>query len=64
MYGYTFPRKPEPGSNRVMICESQVQRYLAQFPRLDRQQIIEVLKTEGATRAEVEAELRRLAGGA
>lgn len=61
MYGYTFPRRPEPGSQRVMVCESQVQRYLALFPRLDREQVMHALKLPGATRVQIEAELQRLA---
>lgn len=63
MYGYTYPRKPEPGSHRVMICESEVQRYLEQYPRLDRSQVIEVLKAAGQSRAAIDAELRRLSSG-
>jgi len=60
MYGYSFPRKPEPGTNRVLVCESQLRHYLDRFPRLGRDRILEVLKLPRASREFVEAELRRL----
>lgn len=61
MYGYNAPRRPELGSLRVMVRESELARYLARFPSLSREEILRAIATARQYRPRVEEELERLA---
>jgi hypothetical protein len=59
MYGYTSPKKPELGTLRVMICESEIRGYMKTYPDLDRAEILATMITAGPLRAEVDSALAR-----
>jgi hypothetical protein len=61
MYGYNPPKRHELGDIRVMICESEIGKFMDRFPMLTREQILVVMVTAGPTRDGVEHELSRLA---
>lgn len=59
-YGYSFPKKPELGSYRFVASESEIRRYLAQFPRLAREQILAEMIAARPDRLRLEERLQRL----
>jgi hypothetical protein len=61
MYGYCSPKQLEPGSVRVMICESQIRQYLTTYSALTREQVLATMMAAGPMRTDVEKELRRVA---
>ena len=61
MYGYEPRKRPELGTLRVTICESQIGKYMNSYPTLSREAILVVMITAGPMRAAVEEELARAA---
>jgi hypothetical protein len=61
MYGYASPRKPELGTIRVRISQSEIDAYRRRFPRLTRVRILDAMIAKGPWRESVEAELKRMA---
>jgi len=61
MYGYGFRRKPELGTIRVRISQSEIDAYRRRFPRLTRAHILDAMIEAGPWRESVEAELKRMA---
>jgi hypothetical protein len=60
MYGYEPRKRAELGALRVMICESEVNRYLEAYPGLTREQVLATMIGAGPTRAGIERELQRI----
>jgi hypothetical protein len=59
----TGPPLRDLHSLRVMVCESELRAYLERYPGLTREQVFEVMLSEGPSRAGVEAALAALAAG-
>jgi hypothetical protein len=64
MYGYETRKRPELGSLRVMICESQIAEYMRTYPALTREQVLATMIGAGPARTAVESELQRMAAKA
>jgi hypothetical protein len=62
MYGYEPRKRAELGALRVMICESEISRYLKAFPGLTREQVLATMIGAGPTRVSIERELQRISG--
>lgn len=61
MYGYETRKRPELAAVRVMICESEIQRYADEYPELHRDTILATMIAVGPHRGAVEDELSRVA---
>ena len=48
----------------VILSEPQLDAFLAQYPALNRTQVLHAIVLHGPDRSTIEAELRRLMGGA
>lgn len=60
-YGYSPPRKPELSSYRVIVCESEIERYTGMFPMLTREEILAEMIAARPDRALLEQRLSRRA---
>jgi hypothetical protein len=54
------PPAHDAGSLRVRVCESEISRYVARFPHLDRGTVMRVIVDFGPWRSNVEAQLGKL----
>jgi hypothetical protein len=61
MYGYAYPRRPDLGTIRVRISQSEIDAYRRRFPRLTRARILDAMIEKGPWRENVDAELKRAA---
>jgi hypothetical protein len=61
MYGYGAPKKHERASLRVIVCESELERFMERFPMLTREEVLLTLINAGPMRSDIEHELARLA---
>ena len=60
MYGYSSPKQLDASLVRVMICESQLQVFMRQYPRLTREAVLGAMLSAGPLRVNVEQALRQL----
>ena len=61
-YGYPLHVTPDTSTFRLIISGDEVRRYMAAFPQLSQQQVIDAMIETRPSRARLEERLRSLAG--